>query len=146
MSWFPALCVNTVILVVCRDFQSKILLVCEDLFLYSSHWEAPVQSLTSSLATVSGIGIHCWCILLNAWGGASSTFAVRCSVTRQWYVRFDADFVQNVFVKSIQSRSGLPALLKICAGLRRRTRLSRRIARNDDRLPDRSRITSIWLS
>ena len=69
--WFPALCVNTVILAVCRDFQCKILLVCEDYFLYSSQWEAPVQSLS--------------------WmheGGASSTFAVCC----QWYVPFDADF------------------------------------------------------
>jgi len=57
--WLPALCINTVILAVCRDFQCKILLICEEYFLYSSLWEAPVQSLTSSLATVSGIGIHC---------------------------------------------------------------------------------------
>jgi len=31
------------------------------------------------------------CILWMHEGGASSTFAVRCSVTCQWYVLFDAD-------------------------------------------------------
>ena len=53
----------------------------------------PVQSLTSSLATVSGIGIHCWCSHSpECMKAAPLQHAVRCSVTRQWYVPFDADF------------------------------------------------------
>jgi len=72
--WFPAICVNTVILAVCKDFQCKILLVCEDYFLYCSQWEAPVHSLTSSLVIVW----HWHSLLMFAFswlheGGASST-------------------------------------------------------------------------
>jgi len=69
--WFPALCKNTVILTVCRDFQCKILFVCEDDFLYSSHWEAPVQYLASSFMPVSCIGIHCWCSHSFEWTKAA---------------------------------------------------------------------------
>jgi len=53
------------------------------------------------------------------------------------------DEVQNVFVQSFQSRSGLLALLKISTRCRRRTRLNGRLVRNDCSLPDQNRLTSI---
>jgi len=56
------------------------------------------------------------------------------------------DEVQNIFVKSFQSISGLPALLKISARCGGWTLLNRRLVQNNCRLPDQNRITGMWLS
>jgi len=64
------------------------------------------------------------------------------------FIKFvkEGDEVDNVglfFVKSVQSRSGLSALLKISARLRRRTRLNGGLVVDDRRLPEQNRIAGM---
>jgi len=67
------------------------------------------------------------------------------NVSLNLFVKVMAE-VQNVFVKSFQSKSGLLALLTIGAKFRRRTRLNGRLVLSNCRLPDQNRIASMWLS
>jgi len=53
---------------------------------------------------------------------------------------------KRICIKSFQPRSGLSAVLKISARLRRRTWLNGRLVVDDCRLPHQNRITSTWLS
>ena len=78
---------------VCRDFQCKFFSSVKITFFTAANKKHRYRAWLLVLRLVW----HWHSLLMFAFswmheGGASSTFAVCCSMTRQWYVPFDADF------------------------------------------------------